>query len=116
MARSPALAELFRQPALTAQRHYEICKAYFMGEDTAEHIAARFSLHPDSVRAIVNDFAHNPDLTRFFVVNKPGPSTAGKRDACRAEVLDLRHQGHSLAQIKEQLSDRHSISESSIYR
>ncbi|HKB35273.1 MAG TPA: hypothetical protein VKD72_02400 [Gemmataceae bacterium] len=64
MARSPALAGLFRQPALTAQLHYEICKAYFLDEDTAQQIAARFSLRPDSVRAIVNDFARHPDLTR----------------------------------------------------
>jgi hypothetical protein len=116
MARSAALAELFRQPALTAQRHYEICKAYFVGQDTAAQIAARFSLQADSVRALVNDFAHDPDLTRFFLVKTPGPSSARKRDACREEVLALRRQGHTLTQIKEQLSDRHPISESSIYR
>ena len=116
MARSPALADLFRQPALTAQRHYEICKAYFVDEETAEQIAGRFSLQPDSVRAIVNDFAQDPDLARFFVVKKPGPTTARKRDPCREEVLALRRSGHSLAQIKDQLSDRHPISESSIYR
>jgi hypothetical protein len=116
MARSTALADLFRRPALTAQLHYEICKAYFLGEDTAEQIASRSSLHPDSVRAIVKDFATDPDLTRFFLVKKPGPSTAAKRDACRQDVLDLRRQGQGLAQIKEQLSGRHSISESSIYR
>lgn len=116
MARSPVLADLFRQPALTAQLHYEICKAYFLDADTAEQIAARFSLHPDSVRAIVKDFAKNPDLTHFFLVKKPGPSTAAKRDACRQDVIDLRRQGQSLAAIKEQLADRHSISESSIYR
>src|SRR4051812_4997241 len=116
MARSAALADLFRQPALTAQRHYEICKAYFVDEETAEQIAGRFSLHPDSVRAIVNDFARDPDLARFFVVKKPGPATARKRDPCREQVLEIRRSGHSLAQIKERLSDRYPISESSIYR
>jgi hypothetical protein len=116
MARSTALTDLFRQPALTAQLHFEICKAYYLEEDTAEQIASRFSLHPDSVRAIVSDFANDPDLTRFFIVKKPGPSTAPKRDACRQEVLELRRDGQSLAEIKEHLEDRHSISESSIYR
>jgi hypothetical protein len=116
MARSPALADLFRQPSLTAHLHYEICKAYFHGEDTAEQIASRFSLQPDSVRSIVNDFATDPDLARFFLVKKPGPSTAAKRDSCRQDVLELRRQGRTLAEIKEQLADRHSISESSIYR
>jgi hypothetical protein len=116
MARSPALAGLFRQPDLTAQLHYEICKAYFLDEDTAQQIASRFSLRPDSVRAIVNDFAKDPDLTRFFLVRKPGPVAAPTRDACRQDVLELRNQGQSLAQIKEHLHDQHSISESSIYR
>jgi hypothetical protein len=116
MARSPALAGLFRQPALTAQLHYEICKAYFLDEDTAQQIASRFSLQPDSVRAVVNDFAKHPDLTRFFIVRKPGPVAAPTRDACRQEVLDLRDQGLSLAQIQERLHDQRPISESSVYR
>jgi len=116
MARSTALADLFRRPALTAQLHYEICKAYFLDEDTAEQSAARFSLHPDSVRAVVKDFANDPDLTRFFLVKKPGPSAAAKRAACRLDVLERRRQGQSLAESKEQLSGRHSISASSSYR
>jgi hypothetical protein len=116
MARSSALADLFRQPAVTAQIHYEICKAYFLEEDTAEQIALRFSLQAHSVRTIVSDFAKEPDLTRFFVVKKPGPVAAPKSDACRQNVLDLRRSGHGLAEIKEHLGDQHSISESSIYR
>src|SRR6516225_2136757 len=116
MARSPALAGLFRQPTLTAQLHYEICKAYFRDEDTAEQIALRFSLQPDSVRSIVNDFAKSPDLARFFLVKKPGPVAAPKRAARHQAVIDLRRQGLGLAQIKEHLGDEHPISESSIYR
>jgi hypothetical protein len=115
MARSPALAELFRQPVLTAQLHYEICKAYFLEENTAQHIAARFSLHADSVRSIVNDFAKDPDLRRFFLIKKPGPAAAAKSDAQRQDVLALRRGGKSLAEIKEHLP-QHPISESSIYR
>ncbi len=116
MARSTSLADLFRQPAVTAQLHYEICKAYFLQEDTAEQIALRFSLHPDSVRAIVSDFAKDPDPTRFFLVKKPGPLAAPKSDACRQDVLEARRDGQSLAEIKEHMGDQHSISESSIYR
>jgi hypothetical protein len=116
MARSPALAGLFRQPTLTAQLHYEICKAYFRDEDTAEQIALRFSLQPDSVRSIVNDFAKSPDLARFFLVKKPGPVAAPKRAARHQAVIDLRRQGLGLAQIKKHLGDEHSLSESSIYR
>lgn len=116
MARSSALAGLFRRPALTAQLHYEICKAYFLDEDTAEQIASRFSLQADSVRSIVNDFASDPDLARFFLKKKPGPAAAPRRDARRQAVIDLRRQGLGLAQIKERLGDEHPISESSIYR
>src|SRR4051812_7371707 len=116
MARSPALAGLFRQPTLTAHLHYEICKAYFLGEDTAEQIASRFSLQPDSVRSVVNDFASDPDLARFFLVKKRGPAAAPKRDTCRQAVIDLRRQGLTLAQIEERLGDERPISESSIYR
>jgi hypothetical protein len=116
MARSSALAGLFRQPTLTAHLHYQICQAYFLDEDTAEQIASRFSLHPDSVRAIVKDFARDPDLARFFLVKKPGPAAAPKREARRQAVIALRRQGHSLAQIKERLGNERPISESSIYR
>jgi hypothetical protein len=116
MARSSALADLFRQPALTAHLHYEICKAYFHDQDTAEQIASRFSLRADSVRSIVDDFARAPDLARFFLTKKPGPAVAPKRDTCRQQVLDLRRQGLTIAQINERLVDEHPISESSIYR
>src|SRR5262245_63347454 len=97
MARSATLAGLFRRPATTAQLHYEICKAYFLDQDTAEQIASRFSLQPHSVRDIVNGFAKNPDLTRFFHVRRSGPVAASTRAACRQEVLELREQGLSLA-------------------
>lgn len=116
MARSSALADLFRQPSLTAHLHYEICKAYFHDRDTAEQIASRFSLQADSVRSIVNDFARDPDLARFFLAKRTGPAAARQRDTCRQQVLDLRRQGLSLAQITEHLGNEHPISESSIYR
>jgi len=116
MARSPALADLFRQPSRTTHLHYEICKAYFHDQDTAQQIAARFSLQADSVRSLVNDFARDPDLARFFLAKRPGPAAAPKRDPCRPQVLDLRRQGLSIAQIKEQLGKEHPLSESSIYR
>jgi hypothetical protein len=80
MARSSELADLFRSPALIAQRHYEICKAYFLDHTPAEQLAPRFGMHPDSVRAVVRDFARDPDLQRFFAINRPGRQTAPKRD------------------------------------
>jgi transposase len=117
MARSTQLADLFRSPALVAQRNYEICKAYYLEEAAAEQLAERFGLHPDSVRAIVRDFARDPDLQQFFVVNRPGRQTAPKRDALSAQILRLRQQGLTLAQIRQRLHEQgHSISESYLSR
>ena len=117
MARSTQLADLFRSPALVAQRNYEICKAYYLDQATAEQLAERFSLHPDSVRAIVRDFAHDADLEQFFVVNRPGRQTAPKRDTLLEDIIRLRQQGLTLAQIQQHLHEQgHSISESYLSR
>ena len=117
MARSAQLADLFRSPALVAQRNYEICKAYYLDQATAEQLAERFSLHPDSVRAIVRDFAHDPDIEQFFVVNRPGRQTAPKRDALLEDIIRLRQQGLTLVEIQQRLDEQgHSISESYLSR
>jgi len=117
MARSTQLADLFRCPALVAHRNYEICKAYYLDENTAEQLAERFCLPPDSVRAIVRDFAHAPDLDRFFVVNRPGRQTAPKREALTEDIVRLRRQGLTLGQIQERLHEQgQAISESYLSR
>jgi hypothetical protein len=117
MARSPELAELFRTPTLVAHRNYEICKSYFLDEASAEHLAQRFGLHPDSVRAVVRDFASVADLQQFFVVNRPGRQTAPKRDELGEQIVRLRRQGLSLEQIRTQIQGQgQSISESYLYR
>jgi hypothetical protein len=103
MARSAQLADLFRQPTLASQRHYEICKAYFLDETPAEQLATRFSLHADSVRAIVRDFAANPTLEQFFVAKRPGRQTAPKRDQLAARIAQMRAAGLRLCDIQEQL-------------
>ncbi len=75
MARSSELARLFQLPDLPAQRHYEICRAYFHDETPADEIAQRFHLHVGSVRAIVRDFARDPDVNAFFATARPGRKT-----------------------------------------
>ena len=117
MARSTQLADLFRCPTRVAQRNYEVCKAYYLDEASAEELAGRFSLHPDSVRAIVRDFAHDPDLNRIFVVNQPGRQTAPKRVALTEEIVRLRREGLTLGQIQERLQEQgQPISESYLSR
>ena len=117
MARSTQLAKRFRSPVLVAHRNYEVCKAYYFDKESAEDLAQRFSLHPDSVRAIVRDFARDPDLSRFFVVNRPGRQTAPKRDALIEDIVRLRCEGLTLSQIQEHLQEQdQTISESYLSR
>lgn len=117
MARSPALADLFRTPVLAIQRHYEICRSYFLDRTPAEQLAQRFGMHPDSVRAVVRDFAADPDLQRFFVLCRPGRQAAPKRDELTEDILRLRRQGLSLEQIRTQFQGQgRSISASYLYR
>jgi hypothetical protein len=117
MARSTDLADLFRRPALASQRHYEICKAYFLDETPAAQLAGRFSLHVDSVRAIVRDFAAQPDLEQFFVVKQPGRHRAPLREELAEWAAQLRGQGLRLLEIQERLKGQgHTISASYLSR
>jgi transposase len=117
MARSTQLAELFRAPTLVAQRNYEICKAYYADDTPAQQLAQRFSLHPDSVRAIVRDFASHPDLAQFFVVSRPGRQSAPKREQLAEQIAQLRGQDLSLADIQQRLNDQgQTISQSYLFR
>jgi transposase len=117
MARSPELARLFERPDLPAQRHYEICRAYFHEAITADEIARRFHLHVGSVRAIVRDFARDPDVEAFFAAAAPGRKTAPKRDAIHQRACELRRQGATLTDIHAALKrEGFDVSESYLFR
>jgi transposase len=117
MARSAQLADLFRLPALVSHRNYEICKAYYLDGAPADQLAQRFDLHPDSVRALVRDFANNPDLEQFFIVNRSGRQAAPKRDQLAEDIARLRGEGLSLIDIQQRLQQQdHSISLSYLSR
>ena len=117
MARSQELAHLFQQPDSPAQRHYEICRAYFHESAPADEIAKRFHLHVGSVRAIVRDFARDPDVNSLFTAARPGPKTSPKRDAIHERACELRRQGATLADIRAALEqDGFDVSESYLFR
>ena len=117
MARSQELARLFQQPHSSSQRRYEICRAYFHDGSTAGQLAERFQLHVDSVRAIVRDFARDPDINSFFTVDWSGPKTSPKRTAIHQRACELRHQGHTLAETHTTLlQEGFDISESYLFR
>ena len=100
MARSQELAHLFQQPDSPAQRRYEICRAYFYESAPADEIAKRFHLHSCSVRAIVRDFARDPDVNSLFTATRPGPKASPKRDAIHERACELRRRGATLADIR----------------
>src|SRR4051812_34475729 len=117
MARSQELSRLFQHPQSTAQRHYEICRAYFLEHLTADEVAERFRLQVGSIRTLVRDFAHHPDLAQFFrtapTVGRPSP----KCDAIRDRACDLRRQGHTLGEVRTQLqAEGHTVSEAYLFR
>jgi hypothetical protein len=117
MARSQELTHLFQQPTSTAQRHYEICRAYFVDHASAADLAQRFHLHVGSIRAVVRDFAGNPDLGHFFRTAEPRNRAAPKRAAIRDRACDLRRQGHTLADIRTQLhAEGHLVSKAYLFR
>src|SRR5271170_423464 len=117
MARSQELSRLFEHPASSAQRHYEICRAYFLEHRTADEVAECFQLQVASIRTLVRDFALHPDLGQFFrtapTVDRPSPKRASIRD----RACTLRRQGHTLAEIRRQLqAEGHPVSEAYLFR
>jgi hypothetical protein len=117
MARSQELARLFQHPLSPTQRRYEICRAYFHDRTPADELASRFHLHVDSVRAIVRDFARDPDLDAFFSAAQPGRKTSPKRDAVHGRACELRRQGLTLADIHATLDHEGlTVSESYLFR
>ena len=117
MARSQELARLFQHPDSPAQRRYEICRAYFLERTSADELARRLHLHVDSVRAIVRDFARDPDVDSFFPAAQPGRKSSPKRDAVHDRACELRRQGLILADVHAALDrEGHAVSESYLFR
>ena len=117
MARSQEFSRLFQQPDSPAHRHYEVCRAYYHESMPADDIARRFHLHSDTVRAIVRDFARDPDVNSFFAAAQPGRKTSPKRDAIQERACELRRQGATLGVIHTALQqDGFDVSESYLFR
>ncbi len=117
MARSQELSRLFQQPDSPAHRHYEVCRAYFHESLPADEIAQRFHLHGDTVRAIVRDFARDPNINSFFAATGPGRKTSPKREAIHERACELRRQGATLGVIRAALQQEgFDVSESYLFR
>jgi transposase len=117
MARSQELARLFQQPECSAQRRYEICRAYFYECSTADELAERFHLHVGTVRAFARDFARDPDVNSFFAAAGPGRKTSPKRALIHERACELRRRGTTLADIRAALlQEGFDVSESYLFR
>ena len=117
MARSQDLASLFQQPDSQAQRRYEVCRAYFFEGATAEQLAQRFQLHVGTVRALVRDFARDPDIDTCLTTTPRRRKTAPKRQAIQEQACALRRQGATLADIHATLQRQgFDVSESYLFR
>jgi hypothetical protein len=117
MARSQELSVMFEHPTSTAQRHFEICRAYFFERLTAEEIAQRFAFQVNTIRTLVRDFAQNPDLGQFFRTPADAARPSPKRQSILQAAGDLRRQGHTLEEIHCHLqAEGHCISEGYLFR
>jgi transposase len=117
MARSQELARLFQQPDSPTQRRYEICRAYFLEGATAQRLAQPYQLHVGTARAVIRDFASDPDLSTFFLTEHPGRKSAPKRAAIQERACELRRQGTTLGDIRATLqSEGLDVSESYLFR
>ena len=117
MARSQLLSRLFEHPQPSAQRHYEICRAYFLEHLTADQLAQRFDLHVGSIRVLVRDFAKDPDLGQFFGPAPTADRPAPKRESVRDRACTLRRQGLTLTEIRTQLhAEGRPVSEAYLFR
>ena len=117
MVRTQELARLFQQPESPAQRRYEICRAYFHEAVTAGQLAEQFQLHVGTVRAIVRDFARDPDVGSFFNADRTGPKSSPKRTAIHEQACELRRQRATLAETRAALlQEGFDVSESYLFR
>ena len=103
MARRDDLADYFAQPRMPQHRRYEVCRAYFLEQDTDREIAERFGLAVGTVRAMVRDFAADEHKRLFFAEPPKGRRRRPGTDKARERVRQLRHQGLTLHQIVERL-------------
>jgi len=94
-------AERFTTPSEANQRRYEALRAYFVEEQSAEAVAARFGYTRASVETLVRDF--RAGRLALFASSRPGPRTQPKKEKARTLALALRREGRSVREIERAL-------------
>src|SRR5258708_1933603 len=95
--------ERFTQPALAAQRRYEVLRAWWVEELSAAEIAERFGYRKASVQTLISQY-RQADLSELFSSSRPGPKRQPKKDAARERVIRLRRERHGIEEIVAELS------------
>ncbi|MCA1680336.1 MAG: hypothetical protein LC777_15980 [Actinobacteria bacterium] len=96
-------AKYFVEPSDPAQRRYEALRAYFVEGLAASEVGARFGYSPKVVHQLASELRSG--RATFFLQSKPGPKGPRKAHRIRDEVLALRAQERSVAEIAAALTE-----------
>ncbi len=94
--------EFFAKPADPTQRRYEALRAYLLEHRPAGEVAEQFGYSVQTLHSMVRDF--RAGRREFFLSPRPGPKSAPAKEAARARIVALRHEGHSIDEIASALA------------
>ncbi len=102
-----ACRRFFQRPAHPRQRMYEALRAYFLDARPSQEVARTFGYSPGSFRVLCHQFRRDP-APQFFASPPLGPQTQPKKSPARELIVTLRKQNHSVYEIAEALTERHT--------
>ena len=107
-------SDFFLKPTLSEHCRYEILRARFVENRTAEEIACCFSKKVSTVHSYCAMFKQSIDNANprpFFRQNKPGPKSDRKKSNLREHIIGLRERGYANTDIHKALAFKgHSVS------
>lgn len=95
----------FLKPTEPVQRQYEALRAYFVERTAAAEAARRFGYATSTFYALVRDFRAG-HLRSFFVLRKRGRQRAPLKEQLLEQIVELRKQSRSAAEISDVLRQR----------
>jgi hypothetical protein len=94
--------EFFYAPTEPNHRRYEALRAYLADGEPTSEVAARFGYTETTIASMVRDF--RAGKRDFFLVPRPGPTSAPAKDAARSRIVELRQAGRSAYEISTVLA------------
>jgi transposase len=99
------LRRFFSEPGSPRQRQYEALRAYFLEQLPSANVAKRFGYSAGTFRVLCHNFRHG-ELSEFFAVGRPGPTTQPKKSAALEEIVALRKRNYSIYEISLALKEK----------